>query len=364
MPRRGKRLRLAKGIFKDESGITARVEVCKQRDEARYALGTPLAEMKAWQERRKPELRQHAKRRQGAAPGSFGADCEKYLAAVKGMTTYRWRKDDIMLWRQAFGDDTRRDTITQADIAAILHRWFTEPRSATNKKPYGASTVNHRRTALLHLYTTLDGPDAPNPVRGIKKFREPDPQPRGYTYRAIRKILEQVTNAAARARLAVMAYTGLPPAQIGRIAPEHIHWTTARVWVQGRHKGRGTTGRLYPLLPEGLAAFEQLRDAEAWGPFPSGLDKVFRRACKAAGEKIGRPYDLRHSFATATYQVSDERAAMDFLDHRDPRTTKRYIMGAIPTHIAAALPKLAKLQRAPSTGRNGRRDRGTGKKSA
>lgn len=359
MPRRGRRLRLAKGIFQDASGITARVEVAKQRDEQRFPLGTPLAEMKAWQERRKPELRGQAKRRQGAAPGSFGADCEKYLAAVKGMPTYRWRADDIALWRQALGDERRRDTIGQAEIAAILHRWFTEPR-APKKRPYGASTVNHRRTALLHLYTTLDGPDAPNPVRGIKKFREPDPQPRGYTYSAIRKILAQVTHAAARARLTVMAYTGLPPAQIGRIAPEHVDWRAGKVWVQGRQKGRGTTGRLYPLTADGLAAFEQLRDAEAWGPFPSGLDKVFRRACKAAGEAIGRPYDLRHSFATATYQVSDERAAMEFLDHRDPRTTRRYIMGAIPTHIAAALPKLARLQ----NGRSGQRDRGTAKKSA
>lgn len=205
---------------------------------------------------------------------------------------------------------------------------------------------------------------APNPVRGIKKFREPDPQPRGYTYRAIRKILAAVQNDAARARLTVMAYTGLPPAQIGRIAPEHVEWRAGKVWVQGRQKGRGTVGRLYPLTADGLAALEQLRDAEAWGSFPSGLDKVFRTACKAAGETIGRPYDLRHSFATATYQVSDERAAMEFLDHRDPRTTRRYILGAIPTHIAAALPKLARLQRAPERGRNGQGDRGTRKKSA
>ncbi len=364
MPRRGRRLRLAKGLFQDASGITARVEVCKQRDEQRFPLGTPLDQMKAWQERRKPELRQQAKRRAGAAPGTFAADCERYLAAVKGMPTYRWRADDIELWKIKFGE-RRRDTIGQAEIAAILHAWFTDPRSKTNKKPYSASTVNHRRTAILHLYTTIDGPDAPNPVRGIKKFREPDPPPKGYSYAAIRKILVAVTGAKTRARLAVMAYTGLPPAQIMRIAPEHVDWRARKVWVQGRRKGQGTTSRLYPLTPEGLKAFRALAAAQAWGRYStSSARRDFRKACKAVGTTIGTPYDLRHSFAGETYQVSDERAAMEFLDHRDPRTTRRYIQGKVPIHIQRALPKLAAAQRAPSRGRSGRQNRGSTRKTA
>lgn len=365
MPRRGKRLRLAKGIFQDASGITARVEVAKQRDEQRYPLGTPLETMKAWQERRKPELRALAKRRAGAAPGSFGADCERYLAAVKGMPTYRWRADDIALWRRALGDERRRDTIQQAEVAAVLHRWFTEPRSKTNKRPYGASTVNHRRTALLHLYTTLDGPDAPNPVRGIKKFREPDPKPKGYSYAVIQQILAQVRGAKTRARLAVMAYTGLPPAQIMRVEAEHVDWRARKVWVQGRRKGMGTQGRLYPLTPEGLKAFRALAAAQAWGRYStSSARRDFRAACKAAGAAIGTPYDLRHSFASATYQASEQRAAQELLDHHDPRTSWRYIMGAVSSHIRAALPKLAAAQQARKGGRSGRQKRGDSRKTA
>jgi integrase len=365
MPRRGKRLRLAKGIFADASGITARVEVAKQRDEARYPLGTPLDVMKAWQERRKPELRQQAKRRAGAGPGTFGADCERYLAAVKGMATYQWRADDIARWRRVLGDERRRDTITQPEIAAVLHRWFTEPRSKTNRTPYGASTVNHRRTALLHLYTTLDGPNAPNPVRGIKKFREPDPKPKGYSYAVIRKILAAVGGAKTRARLAVMAYTGLPPVQIMRVEPDHVDWRTRKVWVQGRRKGHGTQGRLYPLTLEGLKAFRALEAAKAWGRYStSSARRDFQTACTAVGATIGTPYDLRHSFAGATYQASEQRAAQELLDHRDPRTSWRYIMGAVSSHIRAALPKLATAQRAPQPKRNGRHKRGATRKTA
>jgi integrase len=363
MPRRGKRVRLAKGIFQDASGITARVEVVKQRDEERFPVGTPIAVMKAWQERRRPELRQRAKRRE-TAPGTFAADAERYLAAVAGMPSYRWRADDIALWVAKFGH-RRRDTIQQPEIAAVLHAWFTQPRSADDKRPYGASTVNHRRTAILHLYTTLDGPDAPNPVRGIKKFREPDPQPKGYSYAVIHKILEAVGGAKTRARLAVMAYTGLPPAQLMRIEPEHMEWRSGKVWVQGRRKGRGTHGRLYPLTPEGVKAFRALEAADAWGRYStSSARRDFQAACKAVGAPIGTPYDLRHSFATEVYRKGEERAAMEFLDHRDVRTTRRYTMGAVSAHIKAALPKLAAAQRPSANGRNGRPKRGDSKKTA
>src|SRR5262249_7170764 len=141
--------------------------------------------------------------------------------------------------------------------------WFTQPRSKEDKRPYGASTVNHRRTAILHMFTTLDGKDAPNPVRGIPKFREPDPKPKGYSYAVIRKVLAAVRGTKTRARLAVMAYTGLPPAQIMRIEPDHVDWRARKVWVQGRRKGKGTHGRLYPLTPEGVKAFRALDAAKA-----------------------------------------------------------------------------------------------------
>src|SRR6185295_12121548 len=40
------------------------------------------------------------------------------------------------------------------------------------------SAVNKRRTALQHLFTVLDGKSAPNPVKNVPKFREPDPRTR------------------------------------------------------------------------------------------------------------------------------------------------------------------------------------------
>lgn len=357
MPRESRRKRVAKGIFRDDLGFAARVEVHRHREEKRFAGTTDLEEMKAWQDERRVELRRKHRTRT-TLPGTFAHDAERYLAAVKAMPSYQMREADIQRWVGLFGA-RRRSTITGAEIAAALHRWATEPR-APGKKPYAESTCNHRRTAILHLFTLLDGPTAENPVRAIKKFREPDPQPRGYDYPTIRRILAKMSGLSA-VRAAVLAYTGLPPAQLMKIEPDHVEWKKRRVWVQGRRKGKGTFGRYYPLLPEGLAAFRQFERAQAWGRYStSSLRKAWLRACVAAKAKLGPPYDLRHSFATATYQVSDQRAAQVLLDHRDPRTSNRYIMGAVPGHVAAALPKLAALQRR----RTGAPNRGTARKRA
>ncbi|HEX3058068.1 MAG TPA: site-specific integrase [Usitatibacter sp.] len=355
MPRQSRRHRVARGIFRDDLGYAVRVEIAKHREEKRYPLTADVKAMKAWQEERRVELRRRHKART-TTPGTFADDARRYLEAVKAMPSYVMRAADIALWSAEFGH-RRRHTVTGAEIAAVLHRWATEPRGK-EKKPYAASTVNHRRTAILHLYTTLDGPTAENPVRAIKKFREPDPQPRGYTYATIRRILSKIRGKKSPARLGLIAYTGIPPAQIMRIDPDqgHVELHRRRVFVQGRRKGGGTKGRWYPLTPAGVDAIKAWLAAKATGTFStSSLRKAWILACQAAGVKIGRPYDLRHSFATEAYRVSEQRAAQELLDHRDPRTSWRYIMGAISQHISKALPKLAAAQRSGAPKRGTRR---------
>lgn len=355
MPRRSARHRVAKGIFRDDMGFAVRVEVAKHREEKRYSRDTDLRTMKDWQAERRVELRRRYKART-AEPGSFAADATRYLEAVRAMPTIAERRADIRRWCEVFGA-RRRQTIDASEISAVMNRWATEPRGA-GEPPYAASTLNHRRTALLHLYAVLDGKAAVNPVRDVKKFREPDPQPRGYDYPTIRRILAHVSRKSA-ARLAVLAYTGIPPAQLMTVDPGHVNWAQSYVWLHGRRKGGGTRSRFYPLTPEGLGAFRLLDREEAWGRYSrSSLWKAFRRACAAAGAPIGRVYDLRHSFATELYRVSDRGAAQAMLDHQHGKTSDRYILGALAQHVSAALPKLALAQE------NGAPKRGATKKRA
>jgi integrase len=70
-----------------------------------------------------------------------------------------------------------------------------------------------------------------------------------------------------KARLRLMAYSGLPPAQIMRLQPEQIDWNGSSVLVHGRRKGKGSRPARLPLIPAALDALRAFVAADAWGTF-------------------------------------------------------------------------------------------------
>ena len=268
--------------------------------------------------------------RTGATKGTFRADAIRYLQAVSAMASYTDRKRDIEAWMAVF-DEQHRSTITSAQIDAQLQTW---------RKTKAASTCNHLRTALQHLWTTLDGRAGRNPVRDTKKFAEPSTVPRALTYTAIRKILKAVPNKIDRARLTLIAYAGLPNAIIAALTKDAVNFRARTVAVPGRAKGHGTRGQTLPLRPEAVAALKVIAKHKAWGPFDRWhLRRVFQQACvtaKVTGKY--RPYDLRHSFATELYRRSGDLAAVQTLMlHSTEALTRRYALAAVTPRARAAL---------------------------
>jgi integrase len=268
------------------------------------------------------------------------------------MPTFRERQAHIDLWVREFGP-RRRDSIRTSEIDAVLSRWLTEGLAA--------STVKHRRGALLHLWNRLDGPDAPNPVRRSIIPAEPEPEPRGLPYEVVEQILGAMPDrgqclrgkardviSKTKARLALMAYTGLPPASIMRLRPSDVRWDAAAVFVLGRRKGRGTKGRMMPLTTRGLQALRDFSEADCWGRFStSSVWQSFQRACRQVGLSGLRPYDLRHSFGTAVYAATgDERAAQQLLGHASRATTDRYTLAAVPERLKVAVGQVDQVQQA------------------
>jgi integrase len=82
----------------------------------------------------------------------------------------------------------------------------------------------------------------------------------------------------------------------------------------------------------------------AWGPFSrDSLRRSLHRACDSIGVPRIRPYDLRHSIATAVYDLTgDIRAVQSLLDHSDLKMTNRYMQGAVDTRLRAALKTVGK----------------------
>ena len=262
--------------------------------------------------------------------GTFASDATRYLAAVASMPTYAWRAQDIALWVHAFGATPRR-LITTADIDAVLHQW----RNAG----YAGSTIRHRRTALLHLWHRLDGKSAPNPVRDSFKPDEAEPEARGLPYGMVTAILRRLRPSKTKARLTVMAWTGLAQQQLAELQPADVDWQAPAVYVRRRKKGKRQRGFMKPLTAEGLEALRVFDRWDCWGSFSrDSLRKSFRLACRKLLLGGLKPYDLRHSYGTAVYEASgDIKATMEAMGHGDIRTTMRYTLRAVEPRVQAAV---------------------------
>ena len=362
------------GIYQDASGITARVKRGSGRgqltDQERWKCrfdelpavqrAELLKEIRAWQDQAEAKLADLIARGV-AARGTLDGDRLEYLATARLSPTCRKQRElQLTWWCNQKGDDGRRlgDRRRYALRAPELERVWNRAPSAS------ASTKNKYRTAMFQLWTKLDGPDAPNPMRNLLPHQEPDALPRGLDYQVVRTILRHVPTKFGRktrrmeARLRVFAYAPVTPAQIKLLEPGDLDLDGPHpsVLVRGRRKGKGAEPRRKPLFPEAVEALRLFVQVGAWGPFStSSLRKTFIRARNAAEVELHqvdptvdlskvRLYDLRHSFGSLIFKATGSQSVTgDMLDHKHERTTRRYTLAEVQPHLKTANEAAARL---------------------
>lgn len=343
----------SKGIQRTATGFRAYVRLKGfPLQTKRFPPTTAPEVMRAWREltRAKLLIRRDEGKADEPLPGTFRADARRYLDAVAAMRSIKDRRRDIAVWVALFADRPRA-SIRRDEIQAQRDRWaLYGPRLVQRTvngtvvfveiaEPLSASAINHRLRALSNLWTVLDGRRAPNPVRDVAEVDEPDLAPRALSYKTIDKVLKAMADSASKARLMVMAYTGIRPAQLMRLTPADVDLHAKTVTLPSSRKGkkhRRTPTK--PLTKDGVKAFRLFQREHAWGRVVDGrclgwsqsaLGKAWRRACRKAGVKDTRAYDLRHSFGTRMLlQTKNLATVAEFLDHGDLRTTQRYTLAA------------------------------------
>lgn len=307
-----------KGIRPWKGGWQAYVRTRHGLKSKSFPLGTPLETMKLWR-----RTEQIARPRVRKPSGTFQADIQAYLARVTAMPTYWQKTHHLKLWADALGGHRPRHEIATGEIEQAMQRWLRDGTAP--------NTVRLRRGTLAALYTRLDG-KGPNVVSASAQPRQPPPKVRGIDYAIITAALDGMRPTATRARLRIIAWTGLPPAILKKITPADIDWQRSTVRVVPRRKGAGAPARELPLLPNALAAFKELRSLDAFGEFEqSAANAAFQRACKRLTPPVTgvRLYDLRHSFAVMMYRVTRDLATTArFLLHASTVMTERYAQGA------------------------------------
>lgn len=330
------------GIKKDRYGLRAYVKVGHVQREKRFPAGTPLKTLQAWRDEARVALRKmHPPT---GLQGTLADDVVRYLAQVRSMPTYEQRSSHLALWKAALGAGTVRSTITAADIRTVLQTWRAE---------HGPATCNKRRSALMHLYSVLDGKGASNPVRDVPKFTEPPPLPRGRDPHAIDKLLKAAAPGRIRACCRVMLWTGMRPFELQQAQRDDIDLEHGTAIVRTAKGGRV---RVIPLTPQAISAWKEFSREGCWGHVPQAAP-MGRWLKQKTGIADLRVYDLRHSYGTALARRETRLDVIgSLMGHSTLELTKRYTLAALSPDALAATARLGQTA-SRTASRNGRKRR-------
>lgn len=321
MPRKGKRVRIAKGIYRNgDPGASYEVRVVvggevyaetRPHDSTLDELKQTRADLESLGRKTTPRAERHTLR----------FDAARYLKLVAHLASLKERRAHLDAWIDRVGDVSRH-RITAADVLTARVAWL--------KDGTAPKTVNHRVATLRHLYRTLDGKRAPSPCDDVTPLEVPKTMIQRITDEMILAVdanlqaMEQKRTGPpwtgkTRARFRVFVSTGKRPCEIMRAKREDVN-LEARVWVPRDAKGGYCPG-VY-LNDDQIAAWRLFIEAGAWGRYSTGN---FARTLRSAGwpAKV-RPYQARHTYGITLSEAGiDLRDIAAALGHKDDRTTQR-----------------------------------------
>lgn len=326
---RGKRKRIAEGVYEDASGWSATVKIgdgktAKQREQ-RFPAGTSLEFIQAWRRETRDRLLDDREQAQTAAPtaDTYRADVERYLPTIAHRPSAAADASHLKAWYPRLADLSRRK-IRQSHIRDGVAAWLEAGKSAR--------TVRHRVRVIRELWHALDGKHAPTPAMGVDLPRPPAPHPVAVPWSTVTRVAASLAKGKrhkkgyggdcvlGRARFLVLATTGQRPTQIMRTQPGDID-LKRRLWFV--RAAKGGHGIALPLDAEMVRAWKTFMAANAWGPYDT---RSFSHLLRRHGWPTGvRPYSLRSTFAIDMIlggaDLSDVQAA---LGHEQIDTTRRH----------------------------------------
>ena len=237
-----------------------------------------------------------------------------YAAGGAPKTTIELRTYQLSRLAKHFNGQGPWD-VTTDELAAWLaeHQWSRE-------------TLRSYRAALRGFYgwAHASGLIEQDPARLLRRVPATIGVPRPAAETVINDALRR---ADERAWLMLMLGSrhGMRRGEIARVSTRDLQ-VDEHGWSLIVH-GKGGKDRVVPLMPD---VARMIRDAQPGWVFPNGMGShltpahvgvIFRRAL----DGVATAHQLRHRFATRTYQATkDIRAVQELLGHASVATTQRY----------------------------------------
>jgi integrase len=223
----------------------------------------------------------------------------------------------------------RLDTITTADIEALMTDWRDTPVRA-----------NRARALLSHIFSTAAKwgllSDGSNPARAAEKYRERGRE-RFLSANELASLGEALRRSAneedhyALAAIKLLILTGARHGEILGARWADLDSERNSLTIHEPKEGRTKVLPLSPAARDVVKSLARLRDNPYLiaGRKPKahfvGLEKVWQRVRTKAGLEGVRLHDLRHSFASLAAAGGASLVVIgSLLGHRSPTTTARY----------------------------------------
>lgn len=344
MPRKPKDLR------RKRKGWQAYVRVNGELRTKTYALDHPRTDIRAWlAAQRKDSTRLRS-------TGSFAADVAAFLAKpqIAAQPYAHQTAYYLALWMDALGRSRPRCTFERDEIEAVIQKWL---------KKFAEPTVYHRRSALLSLFTVLDGAGAANPVKETTCPKSWIPGDHSVPFEKLAAIVKAMPDwcypkkgirrqSIAKLVGRVLIDVGMRPVDLQKIKRQDINWTTPALRWPASAKGQGTPAKWIPLTPEGLEALRAFDAADAYGGFsPEAVSHSFKRAARRMDgpDTTVHLYTGRHSIGADLYRSTKDLATVGRMLNHAPgsRATAQYAQGAnadVDRAAAAALAAARQVQ--------------------
>lgn len=343
--------RKLKGIRRKGTGWQAFVRVAGRLWTKQFPIDHPIEKMREWREL---QIDAHGGR---AKAGSFAADVQTFLSKpeIAAQKYVGQLARSLDRWMDELDGHRSRYTITRDEIEHVLQRWL---------KTLAEPTVYHRRSALLLLFTALDGAGAANPVKETTCPKSWIPADHSVPYARLAAIVDAMPTwcypkkgirqpSAAKAVAAVVLEVGIRPADLLQVRRQDVRWDTSTLRWPASAKGKGVSARTLPVTAKGLDALRAFDAANLYGQFNvEAVSHSFKRAARQL-EGDDTPIHLytgRHTLGADLYRATGDLATVGrMLNHAEgSRATAQYAQGANADVDRAATAALSAARQVPA----------------
>ena len=259
---------------------------------------------------------------------------ERVFPTLAENTKKRWKVVLDTHLKKAFSGALRTITLDQVEA-------YQRQRLEADVSTY---TVNKEVMVLKHILNKAVTWEylAANPIKGVKKFKEPPGRTRYLTPDEIGKLLHACTLDGFEKKeghffseliktylyhfVLLAMNTGMRRGEILSLSRRDIDWGNRIATLEQTKNGEKRHIYLNEAAFMALKALPPRIDTARVFPFePYQIGVAFRRAVKRAGIEDFRFHDLRHTFCS--YQAMNGvqgRGLMALMGHKDARMTSRY----------------------------------------